>query len=47
VGAGSFEPILVDFKNVGDLSRDTIDSYMDWDKTVIYKMERGEGECAI
>jgi len=47
VGAGSFEPILVDFKNVGDLSRDTINSYMDWDKTVIYKMERGEGECAI
>ena len=47
VGAEAFEPILAEFKEVGDLNRETIDSYMDWDKTVIYKLERGEGECAL
>jgi hypothetical protein len=48
VGAKSFEPLLESFKGeIGELNRDTIDTYMDWDKTVIYKMERGEGECAI
>ena len=47
VGAETFEPILGEFKEVGELNRDTIDTYMDWDKTVIYKLERGEGECAI
>lgn len=47
VGAKSFEPILAKFKEVPELSKGTIDSYMDWDKTVIYKLERGEGECAL
>ena len=47
VGAPAFEPILAEFKEVGELNRDTIESYMDWDKTVVYKLERGEGECAI
>lgn len=32
---------------VGPLDRDHIETYMDWGKTVIYKMERGEGECAV
>ncbi len=47
LGAPAFEPLLAEFKEVGELNRETIDSYMDWDKTVIYKLERGEGECAI
>ena len=47
VGAPAFEPILQEFKDVGELNRDTIETYMDWSKTVIYKLERGEGECAI
>ena len=47
VGSASFEPLLAGYKNVGELDRETIDTYMDWDKTVIYKMERGEGECAL
>ena len=21
--------------------------YMDWEKTILYKLERGEGECAV
>ena len=47
VGAKSFEPLLQDLKEVGELNRDTLDTYIDWDKTVKYKLERGEGECAI
>ena len=47
VGPETFEPILEDFKNIPELDRENIDAYMDWDKTVIYKLERGEGECAV
>ena len=31
----------------GPLDRDHIQTYMDWGKTVVYKLERGEGECAV
>ena len=47
VGPESFEPVLAEFKVVAELNRETIDSYMDWEKTVIYQVERGEGECAV
>ena len=47
VGTKSFEPLLSGYRDVGELNRDTIETYMDWDKTIIYKMERGEGECAL
>ena len=47
VGVGEFESLLVDFKEVPELNRDTIDQYMDWDKTIKYVLERGEGECAV
>ena len=47
VGTPTFEPLLSEFRDVGELNRETIDTYIDWDKTVKYKMERGEGECAI
>ncbi len=47
VGPAAFEPLLEEFKDVGELGRDTIHLYMDWDKTVLYKVERGEGECSI
>ncbi|MCH8205887.1 MAG: nitrite/sulfite reductase [Chloroflexi bacterium] len=47
LGAEAFEPLLEEFKEMPDLSRQTIEAYMDWDKTVKYKLERGEGECAV
>ena len=47
VGPKTFEPIMTANREMRELNRESIDSYMDWDKTVIYKMERGEGECAI
>jgi len=47
VGPGAFEPVVAGFKEERELNRDSIDAYMDWDKTVIYKLERGEGECSL
>ncbi|GIT15672.1 MAG: hypothetical protein CM1200mP37_2530 [Chloroflexota bacterium] len=49
VGVSTLEPILQQssVKEVGELNRETIDTYIDWDKKIIYKLERGEGECAI
>ena len=47
VGVGPFEAIMGEFKEIGPLNRDNIDTYQDWDKTVLYKLERGEGECMV
>ena len=47
VGAESFEPILAEFKEVPELNRESLDVYIDWNKTVKYVLERGEGECAV
>ena len=47
VGPKAFEPLVAEFKEVGPLGRDTIQMYMDWGKTIPYKVERGEGECAV
>ena len=43
----AFAPLIDEFKETRELNRESIDAYMDWDKTIIYKMERGEGECSI
>ena len=47
MGTGYFEEYLADFRDVGPLDREHIENYMDWDKTIVYKLERGEGECAV
>ena len=47
LGAEPFEGVLAEFKNLPDLNRETLDTYMDWNKTVKYIVERGEGECAV
>ena len=47
MGTGYFEEYLADFKDVGPLDREHIQNYMDWDKTILYTLERGEGECAV
>ena len=47
LGPGPFEAILHEFREVGPLGKETIDLYMDYEKTVLYKMERGEGECGV
>ena len=35
------------YKDVDTLGPDTVDMYTDWQKTELYKLERGEGECAV
>jgi sulfite reductase beta subunit-like hemoprotein len=47
VSPAAFEPLMDEFKETRELNRDSIEAYMDWDKTTIYKLERGEGECAV
>ena len=46
-GTGYFEELMSEFKELPDLNRDTLEQYIDWDKTVKYVLERGEGECAV
>lgn len=47
LGPAQFDPLLKEFNEVGELNRETLHDYIDWDKTVKYKLERGEGECAV
>ena len=47
VGTEPFVALAGQYKDAGPLNRDNIDTYLDWGKTVLYKVERGEGECAV
>ena len=47
VGVEPFEAIAIEYKDAGPLNKENIDTYLDWTKTVLFKVERGEGECAI
>jgi sulfite reductase beta subunit-like hemoprotein len=47
VGPKSFSSVLQDLKEVKGLSVETFADYFDWERTTPYKLERGEGECAI
>jgi sulfite reductase beta subunit-like hemoprotein len=47
VGTKPIEEIAGRYKEVAPLGPDSTDLYMDWAKTDIYRLERGEGECAI
>ena len=47
MGKEPFETIIAELPQVGPVGRDTIDYYMDYEKTVLYVMERGEGECSV
>jgi sulfite reductase beta subunit-like hemoprotein len=47
-GVAKFEEEFGKLKGeLGPLDRENIQTYMDWGKTVVYKLERGEGECAV
>ncbi len=47
VGTEPFEKLADQFRDVGSLNKENLDTYMDWGKTILYKLERGEGECAV
>ena len=46
IGASSYEELLKPVSTVPELGRETIHYYIDWNRDVLYKVERGEGECA-
>ena len=46
VGAAPYEELLRPVSTVPELGRETIHYYIDWNRDVLYKVERGEGECA-
>ena len=47
VGKEPFEKLIAGFADVPSIGKDSIDLYMDYEKTVLYKVERGEGECGV
>ena len=47
VGTAPFEEMAGRYREVGALNKANLGTYMDWGKQVIFKLERGEGECAI
>ena len=47
VGTDPFEEMAGEFRAVGALNKQNLDTYIDWGKTILYKLERGEGECAV
>lgn len=47
VGREPFEKIIADLGEVPTLGRDNIDLYVDYERTILYVMERGEGECGV
>ncbi|MDX6595220.1 MAG: hypothetical protein QOI72_602 [Solirubrobacterales bacterium] len=46
-GAGSFEAIVKDLTMPVEFSLETMQDFIDWNRSSPYKVERGEGECAI
>jgi len=46
-GAGSFEAIVKDLTMPAEFSLETLQLFIDWNRSSPYKVERGEGECAI
>ena len=46
LGREPFEEIIKEYQDVGPLNKANLEHYIDYDKSVLYVMERGEGECA-
>jgi sulfite reductase beta subunit-like hemoprotein len=48
VGPKTLEPVLADMSRSAEkFDRDSLPLYMDWERNVLYVVERGEGECAV
>jgi sulfite reductase beta subunit-like hemoprotein len=47
VGAERFEGEIKDLTLPAEFSLETMQQFIDWDRSSPYKVERGEGECAI
>ncbi|MDX6605014.1 MAG: hypothetical protein QOF23_1523, partial [Solirubrobacterales bacterium] len=46
-GAESFEAAVKDLTLPAEFSLETMQQFIDWNRSSPYKVERGEGECAI
>lgn len=47
IGPRVFEDAIRDLTVAPSFSVETIEEFMDWERDVIYVLERGEGECAV
>jgi sulfite reductase beta subunit-like hemoprotein len=47
IGAQRFEEVVKDLTMPADFSLETMQQFIDWQRSSPYKVERGEGECAI
>ncbi len=47
VGRDPFESMIKELADIGPLNKANLEQYIDYDKTILYLMERGEGECAV
>ena len=46
-GAAGFEAAVKDLTMPAEFSLETMQQFIDWNRSSPYKVERGEGECAI
>ncbi len=46
-GAAGFEAVVKDLTMPAEFSLETMQQFIDWNRSSPYKVERGEGECAI
>jgi sulfite reductase beta subunit-like hemoprotein len=47
VGTGDFENLIKDLAMPAEFNLETMNQFIDWNRSEPYKVERGEGECAI
>ena len=47
VGTDRFEDEVKDLSMPVEFSLETMDQFIDWSRSEPYKVERGEGECAV
>ncbi|MBI2936067.1 MAG: nitrite/sulfite reductase, partial [Chloroflexi bacterium] len=47
VGPKAFDALAAKYRELPPLGRESIGLYMDWEKTILFKVERGEGECSV
>jgi sulfite reductase beta subunit-like hemoprotein len=47
VGTDQFEARVKDLSMPVEFSLETLDEFIDWNRSEPYKVERGEGECAV
>lgn len=47
VGVEELTAVATEAQRAAEASEAGSDLYIDWERTNVYKLERGEGECAI